>query len=352
MNQAMIDLKKFLSDWHGGHQKCLLIGEVAQAHDGSLGTAHAFVDAIAEAGADAVKFQTHIADAESTFAEPWRVKFSRQDATRFDYWKRMEFTEEQWLGLKTHAEERGLIFLSSPFSSEAVELLEHIGVTGWKVASGEIKSGRLLEQIARTRKPVLLSSGMSSWNDLDRAVATLRRHDCVFGVMQCTTAYPCPPETIGLNVLGEISRRYSCPAGLSDHSGTVFPGFAAATLGAAAIEVHVTLSRQMFGPDVPASVTVPELRLLADGLNFIQRMQSNPVDKDALSASVAPKMRMFEKSIVAKVALPAGHVISDKDLALKKPGFGLPEERFDDLLGRKLKKSLAQNALINEADLE
>ena len=119
---------------------CTVIGEVAQAHDGSLGMAHAYIDAIADAGADAVKFQTHIASAESTPAEPWRVRFSRQDETRYDYWKRMEFTPEQWHGLKQHADERGLLFLSSPFSLQAFELLREVGVAGWKLASGELGS--------------------------------------------------------------------------------------------------------------------------------------------------------------------------------------------------------------------
>ncbi len=117
---------------------CAIIGEVAQAHDGSLGLAHAFIDAIAAAGADAVKFQTHIAAAESTPAEPWRRRFSPQDDSRFDYWRRMEFTREQWRELKTHAESKGLVFLSSPFSLEAFELLRGIGVATWKIASGEI----------------------------------------------------------------------------------------------------------------------------------------------------------------------------------------------------------------------
>src|SRR6266516_3892996 len=117
---------------------CLIVGEVAQAHDGSLGMAHAFVDAIADAGADAVKFQTHIAAAESTPAEPWRIPFSSQDASRYDYWKRIEFTEDQWRGLKEHADRRGLRFLSSPFSAEAADLLARLGVAAWKVASGEV----------------------------------------------------------------------------------------------------------------------------------------------------------------------------------------------------------------------
>src|SRR5439155_15677908 len=124
---------------------CVIVGDVAQAHDGSLGTAHAFVDAIADAGANAVKFQTHIASAESTPAEPWRVRFSYQDASRYDYWKRMEFSEEQWAGLRAHADDRGLRFYSSPFSLEAVELLARVGVAGWKVASGEVANAPMLE---------------------------------------------------------------------------------------------------------------------------------------------------------------------------------------------------------------
>ena len=124
----------------GKGQPVFIIGEIAQAHDGSLGAAHAYIDAIANTGADAVKFQTHIAEAESSPRERWRVNFSYQDKTRFDYWKRMEFTLEQWKGLKKHAEEKGLIFLSSPFSSEAVEILERIGVSAWKVASGEVNN--------------------------------------------------------------------------------------------------------------------------------------------------------------------------------------------------------------------
>src|SRR5437660_3801494 len=139
--------------------RCLIVGEVAQAHDGSLGTAHAFIDAIATAGADAVKFQTHIASAESTPEEPWRVKFSMQDATRYEYWKRMEFTEEQWCGLKKHALEKGLKFLSSPFSVEAVELLTRVGVAAWKVASGEVSNEPMFRAMASSGLPIFYLTG-------------------------------------------------------------------------------------------------------------------------------------------------------------------------------------------------
>src|SRR5215213_9239018 len=178
---------------------CLIIGEVAQSHDGSLGMAHAFIDSIADAGADAVKFQTHIAAAESTPSEPWRVKFSPQDATRYDYWRRMEFTEEQWHGLKRHADEAGLLFLSSPFSGEAVDLLAQVGVPAWKVASGEVTNPPLFERMAATGLPILLSSGMSSWADMDDATRRVRERHLPLALLQCTSAYPCPPEKLGLN---------------------------------------------------------------------------------------------------------------------------------------------------------
>src|SRR5215212_12279353 len=147
-----------LLDWFADPKaRCLIIGEVAQAHDGSLGTAHAYIDAAARAGADAIKFQTHIAAAESTPGEPFRVKFSRQDASRYDYWKRMEFSEAHWAGLVQHAAEKGLVFLSSPFSMQAVELLERLGVPAWKVGAGEVSNLPMLERLAASGKPVILS---------------------------------------------------------------------------------------------------------------------------------------------------------------------------------------------------
>lgn len=331
---------------------CLIIGEVAQAHDGSLGMAHAFIDAIAAAGADAVKFQTHIAAAESTPGEPWRVKFSPQDETRYDYWRRMEFTPDQWMGLRRHADDRGLQFLSSPFSTEAVHLLSRVGVAAWKVASGEVGNPRLLAEMAATGLPIFLSSGMSSIAELDVAVAAVKQHGLPLTVMQCTSAYPCGPDRIGLNLLAEFRERYQTPVGLSDHSGTIFPSIAAATLGVQVIEVHVTLSREMFGPDVAASVTTGELRQLVDGVRYVEAMTAHPVNKDAIAAEMAPLRKLFTKSVVARVALPAGTVLEEKHLTLKKPGTGIPASRLDDVIHRRLARAVAANALLSDDDLE
>jgi len=331
---------------------CLVVAEIGQAHDGSLGTAHAHIDAAAAAGADAVKFQTHIAAAESTPGEPWRVRFSPQDDTRFDYWRRMEFTEAQWHGLRDHADEAGLAFVSSPFSIEAVELLERVGVSAWKIASGETSNLPLLRRVSAHGAPVILSCGMSDLAELDDAVAVVRAADAPVAVLQCTSAYPCPPERVGLNVVPQLAERYGVPTGLSDHSGTIYAGLAAAALGADLLEVHLTLSRHAFGPDVPASITVEEMRQLVDGVAFIATARAHPVDKDAAVHDFAELRDLFTKSVVARRDLPAGHVLTADDLTVKKPGTGIPARRLDDVVGRTLRTAVAADALLSPDDLD
>jgi len=335
-----------------GTGRCLLIGEVALTHDGSLGLAHAFIDAIAAAGADAVKFQTHIAEAESTPAEPFRVKFSRQDASRYDYWKRMEFTEEQWRGLAEHCRERNVLFISSPFSIEAVDLLERVGQPLWKIASGETSNAQLIDRVLDTGKPVLLSTGMSPLDEVDAAVARVKARGLQLGVFQCTTAYPCPPEKIGLNLVPFYRQRYGSWAGLSDHSGTIYPGLAGAAMGLDMLEVHVALSREMFGPDVIASVTTSELRQLVDGVRFIERMRANPLDKNESARETAPLRRLFTRSLVASQPLAAGTVLSREHVRIKKPGTGLPPDRLDDILGKRLARAVSADQVLSADDIE
>lgn len=336
--------------WTFSPGRCQIIGEVAQAHDGSLGMAHAFIDAIANAGADAVKFQTHIAAAESTPQEPWRVRFSEQDESRWHYWKRMEFTEPQWRSLKDHARARGLAFVSSPFSPEAVDLLRRVGVDVWKIASGEVTDSSVLDPIAESGWPVLVSTGMSPLDEIDRAVDILRSHGLSFGVLQCTSMYPCPPEKVGLNMLEELRARYACPIGLSDHSGKVYAGLAAAALGVEVLEVHVTLSRDMFGPDVSSSLTTEEFRQLVSGVRDIECMRSHPVDKDQVASDLASLRSLFTKSIVARVDLEAGTELRREHLALKKPGTGLSPDKLPGILGRRLTRSLRRDQMLVEAD--
>jgi N-acetylneuraminate synthase len=330
---------------------CFVIGEVGQAHDGSLGTAHAYIDALARADVDAVKFQTHIASEESTPHEPWRVRFSPQDETRYEYWRRMEFAPEQWAQLKRHCDEAGVIFLSTAFSLRAVEWLQKLEIPAWKMASGEINNHALLSACGATGRPVVLSSGMSSLTELDGAVAVLAESQSPLALLQCTTQYPCPPEAIGLNVLAELERRYGCPTGLSDHSGEIYAGLAAVTLGAKLLEVHATFSKQAFGPDVPASLTLEQISALVRGVRFIEKMLAAPVDKDAVAVEMEPLRRLFNKSVVLARDLAAGSVLGREHLALKKPGTGIPAREIERVIGKMLVRELPADHLLSDEDL-
>jgi N,N'-diacetyllegionaminate synthase len=335
----------------GADNPCFIIAEVAQAHDGSLGTAHAFIDAIAKTGANAVKFQTHIASAESTPSEAWRVKFSLQDKTRYEYWKRMEFTEEQWAGLKKHACDRNLQFLSSPFSVEAVELLDRLRVPAWKIASGESNNPILFQSMAASRLPFLVSTGMSTIGEIDDLVNKIIERDIPFAVLQCTSAYPCPPEKIGINMIPFFKDRYGGPVGLSDHSGVIFAGIAATVLGMNILEVHVTLSREMFGPDVCASVTSQELKTLVEGVRFCERMMKSPTDKDSMACELENLRNLFTKSVVARSDIPAGTILTLEHLTVKKPGTGIPAARIGELVGMKARRFIHADELLNPGDL-
>ena len=335
----------------GASAPCLLIAEVGLAHEGSLGYARAFVDAAASAGVDAVKFQTHIAEAESTPRENFRVPVFPQDKTRYDYWKRTGFTLDEWKQLADYVRNKGMLFLSSPFSELAVDWLLECQVPAWKIASGEVSNIPMLEKIAATKLPVLLSTGMSPWSELDEATKLFRDHETPFAIFQCTTAYPCPPETWGLNLLSELQTRYDCPVGLSDHSGSLVPGIAAVAMGAKLLEFHITFHRGMFGPDVSSSLTMEQTAELVLAIRNLEHALAKPVDKDAVSARSAGLRGLFNKSIVAAKHIPAGTVLSREHLAFKKPGDGMPAREYGRILGRTTRTVLAMNDLVREENL-
>ena len=311
----------------------MVIAEIGQNHDGSLGQGYAYVDAVAKAGADGVKFQWHVAEEESARDEPWRVQFSRQDASRYEYWKRMEWTLEQWAGLAEHARRLGLRFGVSPFSVRAVELADPL-VDFWKVASGELTDYPVLRAIKkRAKRPVFLSTGMSGMEEIHGALRVLS--GCEVTVLQCTSKYPCPPEEAGLNLI----RKYPFE-GLSDHTGSVFTGLAAAVLGARVLEVHVTFHRGCFGPDISSSITLEELATLVAGVRWIERLGQR-VDKDVMAGELAPMRQIFMKGLVLRQDVAAGEVLLPEHLGSKKPLLGVPADDLELLLGRRLRRDVA-----------
>ncbi|TXE12030.1 N-acetylneuraminate synthase [Seonamhaeicola algicola] len=329
-----------------------IIAEIAQAHDGSLGMAHSYIDALAKTGVDAIKFQTHIAEAESSIFEPFRVKFSKQDESRFDYWKRMEFTLSQWKELKQHCDDVGLEFMSSPFSNAAVDVLEEVGISSYKIGSGEVSNLLLLEKIAQTGKPVILSSGMSSYEELDDTVSFLNSKGVDFSILQCTTSYPTKPDQYGLNVIQELKERYKVHVGYSDHSAEVGTGIAAVALGADILEFHAVFNKEMFGPDVSSSLTISEIELLVRSVRNFEKALKNPIDKSDNSEFKDLKA-IFEKSLAINKNLDKGHIITFSDLEAKKPAKkGIPASKFQDVIGKETTRVIKQWEFLNLEDIK
>jgi N,N'-diacetyllegionaminate synthase len=333
-------------------QKVKIIAEIAQAHDGSLGILHSYIDALADTGIDIIKFQTHIAEAESSPYEQFRVNFSFVDKTRFDYWKRMEFSLEQWKGIKQHCEDKGLEFMSSPFSNKAVDYLEEIGVKQYKVGSGEVSNLLLLNRIANTRKPVILSSGLSDWKEMDQAVNLFKNKNSQVSILQCTTQYPTTPENWGLNILKDLKERYNIPIGFSDHSGTPTACIAAASLGAEILEFHVAFDKKMFGPDATSSLTISEVKQLVDAVRQIEIALQNPIKKEIDESKLLLKT-LFGKSLAINQDLKKGEIIKIEFLEGKKPGDkGISASDYQLVIGKKLTRDKQQWEFINKEDFE
>jgi N-acetylneuraminate synthase len=330
----------------GPGEPVLVIAEIGNNHDGSIRQAERLIDAAAEAGADAVKFQTHIAEAEMLPSTPTPPHF---DEPRFEFTKRMELSLDAHLRLKAYAEDRKLIFFSSPFSVAAVELLEQAGVPLYKIASGEVTNPPLLEAVAATGKPVLLSTGMSGMDEIAAAVGILR-DAAPLVLMQCTSAYPCPPERVNLRAIGALGERFGLPVGLSDHTAGITTSIAAAALGAVCVEKHFTLSKRLYGPDHHASLEPDELRALVVALREVELALGSP-EKER-DAELDPVRATFEKSVVTATAIASGTTIEPAMLTTKRPGNGIPAVKLGEFLGRRAARDLPANELVQVGDVE
>ena len=202
----------------------------------------------------------------------------------------------------------------------------------------------MIDYIAETKKPILLSTGLSSWREIKEATDLLAARNTPFGIFQCTSSYPCTPAEVGLNVVQELLDKYDCPIGLSDHSGSVFPSLAAVVMGARMLELHAVFSRDCFGPDVTASVTIEELSSLVAGIRMIEEILLNPIDKDKEAEKRKELEILFGKSLFTKAEMRKGQVLTEQDVSLKKPGSGIPARRLKEVVGLKFCRLLAWRA--------
>lgn len=323
-----------------------IVAEIGNMHNGSVALAKRIVKAAAACGVDAVKFQTHIFDAESLPDAPAPGYFKSE--SRQKYFERTAFSKTQWLRIKAFCEHECRVeFISSPFSEEAVDLLEGIKVRRYKIPSGEITNPSLLVKIAKTRKPVILSSGMSFWRELDSAVTALKENGCRdLTVLQCSTIYPCPPKKAGLNVLKELSKRYKIPFGLSDHTMGCAAAVVAVAWGATVVEKHFTLSRRMRGSDARHSLEPAEMKRFVGEIRDAEAALSHKISKDLMAKKLRPMKIIFEKSIVASCFIRKGERIAEDMIAFKKPGDGIRADDYRTVMGKRAVRDILKDTKI------
>jgi N-acetylneuraminate synthase len=208
-----------------------------------------------------------------------------------------------------------------------------------------------MKSISETNNEVFLSTGMSSINEIDLSVKKIKDFGLPLTILQCTSIYPTPPEKIGLNMINYLRNRYECNVGLSDHSGKLYTGLAAASIGIEVLEVHVTFSKEMFGPDVSSSISIDELKLLVEGVRFIENILEHEVDKDAIAEELKPMRKIFRKSVVYLKDMKEGTIIKRQDICFKKPGTGVKPEDLNNVLGRELRRSVSADSLLSLDDL-
>lgn len=328
-----------------------IIAEIGNTHEGSLGLAKQFIKSAAATGVDCVKFQTHIYEAESLDDAPNPPYF--KDESRKEYFERTAFSLEEHRIIKEYTNSLGCDFISSPFSIEAVELLNEIDVPMFKIASGEVSNIPMLEVIGKTKKKVLLSSGMSSWEDLELAIKTLQDSGCPeIILLQCTSKYPCPPEYSGLNMMEHIQEKFKLDIGYSDHTAGNAVSIAAVVKGAKVVEKHFTLSKEMYGSDAQFASEPHDFKDLVDSIRDVDIALASKISKEDVSEGLEAMKITFEKSIVAKRDLSTGTIITYDDLCFKKPGSGIPAREYKNLIGKKVVRIVKSNTRIETADYE
>ncbi len=337
-----------------GEGPAFVIAEAGVNHNGDLDLARRLVDAAAEAGADAVKFQTFRTDALVSAAAPkarYQVETTGEAESQRAMLAQLELSAAAHAGLRDHATARGLVFFSTPFDEASADLLDRLGVELFKVPSGEVTNLPLLRHVAAKGRPLLLSTGMSTLDEVDVAVAAIRAAgDPPIAILHCVSAYPAPVEDTNLRAMDTLRARFGCPVGLSDHSLGIEIALAAVARGAAVLEKHLTLDRTLPGPDHRASLEPGDFAALVRGVRVIEAALGDG-DKRPMPSEVDTRA-VARRSLVAARALPAGHRLTRGDLAIKRPGTGIPPADLDRVLGRRLARPLGVDDVVDWPSLE
>jgi len=328
---------------------CFVIAEAGVNHNGDLDLAHRLVDVAVDAGADAVKFQTFQTERIISRTAPkadYQVENTGSDESQFDMIKALELPEEAFAQLMAHCQERGILFLSTPFDHESVDILARLDVAAFKIGSGEITNLPLLEKIAGHGKPMIISTGMATIGEVETTIRTAREAGTQEVILlHCVSNYPTDPADVNLRAMRTMARAFGLPVGYSDHTEGLEVPLAAVALGASVIEKHVTLDKTLPGPDHRASLEPDELARMVSGIRIVEKSlghgRKEPATSEANTTAVA------RKSLVAKRDLAAGTVLTEEMIDIKRPGYGLPPSMRLHLVGRSLRIDVTEDTLLS-----
>jgi N,N'-diacetyllegionaminate synthase len=333
----------------GDGHPCFIIAEAGVNHNGDFGLAKKLIDAASESGADAVKFQIFSAEDLVTVSAEKAEYQTRNDSTsntQFQMLKNLELSQGNFKKLSAYAKKKGIIFLSTAFDDDSIRFLIDLNVPAFKIPSGEITNYPYIRMIGREKKPVILSTGMATREEVLAAVTCLQNQECrEIILLHCTTSYPAPPESVHLRVLDTLDKCFHLPVGYSDHTEGIIVPVAAVARGACVIEKHLTLDRNMPGPDHAASLEPAEFKEMVCAIRKIEVILGNP-DKTLQPCEIKNR-DIVRRSVVATQDIPSGAYLSETLLTLKRPGTGIEPRAMKMLIGKRTRQDIKKDTLIS-----
>ena len=338
----------------GEGEPCFIIAEAGVNHNGDVNLAKKLIDVAKEAQVDAVKFQTFKAD-EVMIVSAEKAEYQKEttglDELQHEMIRKLELIEGHFKELSTYAKGKNILFLSSPFDKGSVDLLDELGVLAFKIGSGEITNFPLLKYIAQKGKPIILSTGMSTLDEIEQAIEAIRKQgveDII--LLHCVSCYPTEVKDMNLKAIETLRQAFKIPVGLSDHSLGITVLITAVATGAHVIEKHFTLDKDLPGPDHRASLEPDELEQMVTAIRDVEEAKGDGVKK--LTKGEEENKKAARRSIVARVEIPVGMIITKEMLDIKRPGTGIEPKHLDKVIGRKVKIDIKRNALMSWNNLE
>jgi len=327
---------------------CLVIAEAGVNHNGNIELAKRLVDAAYDAGADYIKFQTFKADnlvtAKARKAD-YQEKQTGAEESQYSMLKKLELSYRDFMVLNDYCRMKGISFLSTPFDNESIEFLDKLGMDVWKIPSGEVTNYPYLVKIAETHKPIIMSTGMCTLDDIEIALQVLNSHGCgPITLLHCTTEYPAPYAEVNLRAMETLRSTFNLPVGYSDHTKGIVIPIAAVGMGAVVLEKHFTLDRKMEGPDHKASLEPEELKAMIEAIRCVEVSMGDGVKSP--TDSERKNMVIARKSIVAMKPIREGEQFTRENITAKRPGSGISPMRWNEVIGQFAKRSFDEDELI------